>query len=382
MKLLYITNIPAPYRQKRFNTMAEIFPKYGIDFEVLYMAKIENNRKWIIKKDSYKYQYRIYKGIHPEIGGFYAHFNPGLLYRLLKSDYQIAVVGGLGSPTHWLVPYFIRGPKKQIMSIESNLNSANRVSGIGYFIKKKILMRADAYQITGNPQKDYIEFYYKKANLKKFITLPNIIDENIYVDKINKMRSNKQSIKSKFNVDKNKQMWVLPSRLVEIKGIEPFLNNLSGTENIKLFILGDGPLWDRIYRLIYNLEIDAELVGFVQQDKLIEYYAAADVFVLPSIKDASPLSPIEAIAAGLPILVSSKIGNLADVLGDNNGWCYDPITENIKGHKLIRSISRLSESHLTKLGKNSYKRYRKFFSTNDLINKYAQQLLSIIEENE
>ena len=64
--------------------MQEIFPKMGIDFEVLYMAKIEPNRKWIIPKESFKYKYKIFKGIHPVIGKFFAHFNPGLLIRLLK----------------------------------------------------------------------------------------------------------------------------------------------------------------------------------------------------------------------------------------------------------------------------------------------------------
>ena len=49
-KVLYITNIPTPYRQKRFNTMSKIFPLYGLDLEVIYMAKSEPNRNWIVDK--------------------------------------------------------------------------------------------------------------------------------------------------------------------------------------------------------------------------------------------------------------------------------------------------------------------------------------------
>src|SRR5690606_38929004 len=175
-KLLYVTNIPTPYRQKRFNLMQEIFPKYDIEFEVLYMDKIEPNRKWIIPEDTYQYNYKFFKGLHPVIGRFYAHFNPGLLLRLLKNDYDIAIIGGMASPTHWLAPCFIRGNKLQVMSIESNLNSVERKTGFGARIKNMLLKKANAYQITGTPQKKYIEYFFPEASKKRYITLPNIID--------------------------------------------------------------------------------------------------------------------------------------------------------------------------------------------------------------
>ncbi len=50
-------------------------------------------------ENSYNYPFRFFKGIHPDISDFHAHFNPGLLLRLLKNDYDIAVVGGMASPT-------------------------------------------------------------------------------------------------------------------------------------------------------------------------------------------------------------------------------------------------------------------------------------------
>lgn len=144
MKLLYITNIPTPYRQNRFNKMQELFPKNGVEVMVWYMANIEPNRKWEITSDSYRYNYKIFKGVHPRIGGFFAHFNPTLLFQLLKQDFDIVVIGGMASPTHWFVPFFISKKKIQVMSIESNLFSVNRKYGLGAFLKKNILRRADA----------------------------------------------------------------------------------------------------------------------------------------------------------------------------------------------------------------------------------------------
>src|SRR5690606_32042033 len=346
-KLLYITNIPTPYRQKRFNLMQEIFPKFGIEIEVLYMARIEANRKWEIPDDSFKYDYKIYPGIHPSIGGFFSHFNPGLLFRLLKNDYQIAIIGGMASPTHWLAPFFVSKRKLQIMSVESNLYSVVRKKGIAAAFKRLLLDKADGYQITGTPQIDYIQYFSEKSQAKAYIKLPNLIDEQVFRDDVANLKRNKNELRSHFGVEENTQMWVLPARLIEIKGIIPFLKLMKDIKNVHLFILGEGELMGDARPYVEKEKLPVTLVGFVQQKQVTEYYAAADLFILPSLKDPSPLSPIEACASGLPLLVSSRIGNLEDVLvTEKNGWHYDPISETEKGKQILQKVSKMSRNQL------------------------------------
>lgn len=374
-KLLYITNIPAPYRQKRYNLMQEIFPKNGIEFETLYMAKIEPNRNWIIPSESFRYNFTIFKGIHPVIGNFFCHFNPGLLIRLLKKDYDIAIVGGMASPSHWLAPFFI--PKKviKVMSVESNLFSTVRKKGIGSKIKKLLLNKMDAYQVTGTPQMDYINFFLQQVSKKKFIKLPNLIDEEVFRDTVTSLRKSQQKLRESYGVDERTQMWVLPARLIPIKGIIPFINLLKGIKNIRLFILGNGELENEIIDLISKEKLSVSLTGFIQQDDVVKYYAAADLFILPSMKDPSPLSVIEACASGLPLLVSSRIGNLEDVLdGVKNGWHYDPVNETEKGRSIIVKISQLSREDLRAMGQKSLDRYNEIFDGKRCIESYVREL--------
>lgn len=374
-KLLYITNIPAPYRQKRYNLMQEIFPKNGIEFEVLYMAKIEPDRQWIIPPESFKYNYKIFKGIHPEISNFHAHFNPGLLLRLMKKDYDIAIVGGMASPSHWLVPFFI--PKKviKVMSVESNLFSTVRKKGFGAKIKELLLNKMDAYQVTGSPQMDYINYFLNEKSKKKFIKLPNLIDEEVFRDTVNSLRKRQQELRESYGVDEKTQMWVLPARLIPIKGVIPFLNLLKDIKNIRLFILGNGQLEKKITDFIAKENLKVSLAGFVQQDEIINYYAAADLFILPSLEDPSPLSAIEACASGLPLLVSSRIGNLEDVLdGLKNGWHYDPISEIEKGKTIVKRISEMSREELKVMGDRSLDRYNEIFDGRKCIESYVKEL--------
>lgn len=379
-KLLYITNIPTPYRQKRFNTMAEIFPQYGIDFEVLYMAKIEPDRQWIIPKNSYNYKFKIYKGIHPTIAGLYAHFNPGLLMRLMKNNYDIVVVGGMASPTHWLSHFFIPKNKLKIMSVESNLHSVKRTKGVGARIKKILLEKADAYQVTGSPQKDYVNYFLSSAINKPYIFFPNIIDGDLFIKQVDILKEKKEILREELNVLPNEQMWVLPSRLIKIKGIVPFIRSIIGLKGYKLFILGDGELRNEIETLINLNSMPIKIVGFIQQDEVLEYYSAADLFILPSYEDPSPLSPIEGSASSLPLLVSKNIGNINEILTNNNGWKFEPGNEK-EINSIVKKILNLSRDDLKIIGENSRKRYQNIFDTESCIRNYAQQIIEICKND-
>ena len=102
------------------------------------------------------------------------------------------------------------------------------------------------------------------------------------------------------------------------------------------------------------------------------------MFILPSLKDSSPLSAIEACASGLPLLVSSRIGNLEDVLdGSKNGWHYDPVNEVDKGRMIVKRISLMSREELKIMGNRSLDRYNEIFDGKKCIESYVKQLNSL-----
>ena len=377
-KLLYITNIPTPYRQFRFNLLSKLLQQNGIELEVLYMAKSEPNRNWRISECSYNYNYKIYKGFHPLLFGIFAHFNPMLLIRLLKNDYKYAIIGGLASPTHWLCPFFISKQKIKIMSVESNLFSLKRDKNLAFKIKKNLLLKVDAYQVTGSPQLDYIKRFTGKID-RPIIRLPNLIDDKVFLDKISELNKYKDKMRSKFKIMSNEQVWVIPARLHVDKGLMEFLKILSTIKdlsNIKIYILGTRTLKDKIKNFIKKYNLPIILIGHVEQDVMIKYYSISNLFVLPSIKDPSPLSPIEACAAGLPLLVSNRIGNLNDVLYEN-GWSFNPFGSKNDLKRLIKKIANYSNEKLSKTGLKSIKIYKKNFDNTKCLNNYINSILEI-----
>jgi UDP-glucose:(heptosyl)LPS alpha-1,3-glucosyltransferase len=93
------------------------------------------------------------------------------------------------------------------------------------------------------------------------------------------------------------------------KGLEALLEAAGsiGSADWRLLVVGqDDP---RPYRdLIARLGID-QSVSFLPPRPDVEfYYAAADVYLSPSLEDAFGLPPLEAMACGLPVIVSSRAG--------------------------------------------------------------------------
>jgi len=74
------------------------------------------------------------------------------------------------------------------------------------------------------------------------------------------------------------------------------------TKEDELIICGDGPLWNSVAAAAEN-DPRIRLTGRIPQEKLLEYYQAADFYIMPSAYEGQPLALLEAMACGLlPIL--------------------------------------------------------------------------------
>jgi len=101
---------------------------------------------------------------------------------------------------------------------------------------------------------------------------------------------------------------IYTGRLGPEKNLEFLLRAFAGVsqalENVRLLLVGDGPLKEDLIELARELEITSSVhfTGLIPYDKLPGYLAMCDVFVTASVTEVHPLSVIEAMAACLPVL--------------------------------------------------------------------------------
>ncbi len=121
-----------------------------------------------------------------------------------------------------------------------------------------------------------------------------------------------------------------------------------------LVILGDGPTQPDVDQAIKQngLRDAVHLPGFKQYDDLPLYYGLAGAFVHPSTTEQWGLVVNEAMAAGLPVLVSERCGCAPDLVeAGRNGYTFDPADPSDIAHTLQR-VSQ-AEDGLDEMGQAS-----------------------------
>lgn len=168
--------------------------------------------------------------------------------------------------------------------------------------------------------------YTKRAILNIFkIKNIEVIPMGVDFKAFGKNKKN-HAIRKRFNIDGKFILFV--GRLAEKKGLKYLIMAMPDVLNkfpdAKLVIVGNGPEKDNIMKLISELGLTKNIVlaGKIENKELPDYYAAADVFVGPSIVtkkgDTEGLGVVflEALASGTCV-IGSNVGGVPDIIKNN-----------------------------------------------------------------
>jgi glycosyltransferase involved in cell wall biosynthesis len=122
-----------------------------------------------------------------------------------------------------------------------------------------------------------------------------------------------------------------------------------------LVLVGDGPERAALERLCAGMQIadDVRFAGLKSAWGTTAYFAFAGCFVLPSGREPWGLVVNEAMASGLPVIVSDRCGCAEDLVANGtNGYLFDPANdEELSGHLL--AMSEAPESLRKQMGRKS-----------------------------
>lgn len=83
--------------------------------------------------------------------------------------------------------------------------------------------------------------------------------------------------------------------------------------SVHVSLYGDGELREEIRQKVHNLGLDAEISFMGLSDNIFPHLNKSDIFILPSLYEGSPISIIEAMGTGLPI-IASDVGGIPDMI--------------------------------------------------------------------
>jgi glycosyltransferase involved in cell wall biosynthesis len=108
--------------------------------------------------------------------------------------------------------------------------------------------------------------------------------------------------------------------------------------SFRLWIAGDGPDRGAVAAEVRRLALDDAVVLLGARDDIDDLLAAADVFVLSSRSEGLPMSILEAMAAGLPV-VASAVGGVPEVVDDTTGALVPPGDPAALASALVRLVA-------------------------------------------
>jgi phosphatidylinositol alpha-1,6-mannosyltransferase len=154
------------------------------------------------------------------------------------------------------------------------------------------------------------------------------------------------------------------ARLIERKGQSHLIKALKHLADehvdVLLELVGTGDQGDNYRSLVRNLGIGDRVTfsGYVPREEIAKHYAASDIFVLPSFNEGMSVATLEAMAAGLPLVVT-RTGGATDLVEDGvNGYIYEWADEVM----LIELLRRLAQNRnlVRRMGAASRRRSARF----------------------
>ena len=121
-------------------------------------------------------------------------------------------------------------------------------------------------------------------------------------------------------------------RLDPIKNFDLLLHIFSScvrkNPHVRLLIVGDGPEKQRLETLCHDKGIQDSVVFTGQQENVLPYLRAMDVFLLTSLREQMPMTILEAMAVGVPV-IATRVGEIPHMIDDGvNGFVHcldDPV---------------------------------------------------------
>ena len=206
-------------------------------------------------------------------------------------------------------------------------------------VSRMVWKHAKNVVAVGQPLKELAQ----KTWNGKISVIPNGVDLNIFTPADQKQFPDSTSL-IKF---------AYPAQLIPRKGIQYLIQAISllseaHKDRVKINIYGTGPYKAELEKMIEGLGLNEQLqlCGLIEKDDMCQTLQSNDMFIMSSLQEGLPLSLLEAMACGLPPIVT-RVGDIESVITNNqDGILIQPASqEDIKDalEKVLNTPSLIPE---------------------------------------
>jgi len=327
-KVAFVTNFIPIYRFPVFEPLTGIS---GLDFVIFSSMPLSDSCREAIANLPIKHTMglnfpRITK--HRGVGASQKEFASlplNLALDLMGFRPNLIVSGDLGvrSFVCWCVARII-GARLVLWSEEIMTSGVGR-SRPQQWLRRFLIRRADAFLAWGTPATAYLKSF--NAPNARIFTCAQAVDNDFWIEQARTIDREETRTRLGFQG----VVFLLVGRAVQLKGFQNFLAAWAGQSaaihsKASAIIVGDGDYLVDLKGIAEDLNLkNVVFAGARTPPELARFYAAADIFVFPSLVDVWGLVVNEAMCFGLPILASKYAGASQGLIaGSAAGIVFDP----------------------------------------------------------
>ena len=325
-RLILITEIISPYRIPLFNALAQ---RPEVDLHVLFLGENDPSlREWRIYWEEIRFSFEVLPSWRRRVGRYNALLNAGVLSALKKHKPDLILCGGYNYVASWGALWWARNRKVPfLLWSESNGEDQRRQLPAVEFLKRQFLRRCSGFVVPGRAAFDYLKG--QQVSDQPIFMAPNAVDNKAFANASKAARARATVHREELGLPQRYYLFV--GRLVPEKGVFELVNayaKLSAQlrQQIGLVVVGDGPIRQQMQQLAAGVSPgNIVFSGFVHQEELGIYYGLAEALVLPTYTDTWGMVVNEAMACGLPVIVSRLAGCTTELIRDGwNGFLIAP----------------------------------------------------------
>jgi glycosyltransferase involved in cell wall biosynthesis len=269
----------------------------------------------------------------PKTSGPLGYFAPGIVHKLRAANFDVVIVFGWASLTCWLafvkarlesIPWMLYGDTSAIYEKEKR----GLKRGLRNILLHSLFKRTSGFLVSGPSNRLFYEFH--KVPSGRCYDVPFAIDTHSFWKSALEGRQSRAEWRVRHGIPADTVLLLFSGKLIARKRPQDLLGALDSLQRdfpqLGVAFVGDGELRPALQHSIDTWGLKrAVLLGFRNQSEMAAVYAAADILIIPSSLDPNPLVTSEAMACGLPVIVSDRTGvwgaeNL--VRAAENGFVY------------------------------------------------------------
>ena len=318
LRLAVLVSHPIQYFVPLFRLLAQ---RQDLDFVVLYHTRLGTvpYRDEGFGRDV---QWDI-----PLLEGYPHHFlsdrleNGGCQWRvipvLLQERPDVLIVHGYTAPTNLLAMLLAKVLGIRVLMRGDTRVQQGHVSAFRRWVKRGVLSLCDGAIAVGSANRDYYQSLGMKED--RIFFAPFSVDNAAFALPAGDRETHRAALRHQFGISGDAQLVVFASKLMCRKRASDLIDAFSRVRgrlpDAHLVIAGSGEEEASLkHQASETAQGYVHFLGFLNQSELPRTFAASDVFVLPSDNEPWGLVVNEAMAAGLPVIVSDDVGAAPDLV--------------------------------------------------------------------